>query len=269
MLSPAFVICWMGADMIDAAKIRPVLQIKGLHKSFGALNVTKDVGLSVNAGEIHALIGPNGAGKTTLIHQIAGLLKPDSGQILFEGQDITAASMPQRARLGLARTFQITSIVPSLSALGNVALAVQAGVDKPLGFWLPVDSDDSLNKPAQALLDIVGLGARAEVIAGRLSHGEKRALEIAMALALKPRAILLDEPMAGMGHEESARLTDLLKSLKGTYAMLLVEHDMEAVFSLADCVSVLVDGHVLATGPADMVRNDPQVRAAYLGDEAF
>ncbi len=269
MLSPAFVICWMGADMIDAAKIRPVLQIKGLHKSFGALNVTNDVGLSVNAGEIHALIGPNGAGKTTLIHQIAGLLKPDSGQILFEGQDITAASMPQRARLGLARTFQITSIVPSLSALGNVALAVQAGVDKPLGFWLPVDSDDSLNKPAQALLDIVGLGARAEVIAGRLSHGEKRALEIAMALALKPRAILLDEPMAGMGHEESARLTDLLKSLKGTYAMLLVEHDMEAVFSLADCVSVLVDGHVLATGPADMVRNDPQVRAAYLGDEAF
>jgi branched-chain amino acid transport system ATP-binding protein len=255
--------------MIDAAKIRPVLQIKGLHKSFGALNVTNDVGLSVNAGEIHALIGPNGAGKTTLIHQIAGLLKPDSGQILFEGQDITAASMPQRARLGLARTFQITSIVPSLSALGNVALAVQAGVDKPLGFWLPVDSDDSLNKPAQALLDIVGLGARAEVIAGRLSHGEKRALEIAMALALKPRAILLDEPMAGMGHEESARLTDLLKSLKGTYAMLLVEHDMEAVFSLADCVSVLVDGHVLATGPADMVRNDPQVRAAYLGDEAF
>ncbi len=269
MLSPAFVICWMGADMIDSAKIRPVLQIKGLHKSFGALNVTNDVGLSVNAGEIHALIGPNGAGKTTLIHQIAGLLKPDSGQILFEGQDITAASMPQRARLGLARTFQITSIVPSLSALGNVALAVQAGVDKPLGFWLPVDSDDSLNKPAQALLDIVGLGARAEVIAGRLSHGEKRALEIAMALALKPRAILLDEPMAGMGHEESARLTDLLKSLKGTYAMLLVEHDMEAVFSLADCVSVLVDGHVLATGPADMVRNDPQVRAAYLGDEAF
>ena len=269
MLSPAFVICWMGADMIDAAKIRPVLQIKGLHKSFGALNVTNDVGLSVNAGEIHALIGPNGAGKTTLIHQIAGLLKPDSGQILFEGQDISAASMPQRARLGLARTFQITSIVPSLSALGNVALAVQAGVDKPLGFWLPVDSDDSLNKPAQALLDIVGLGARAEVIAGRLSHGEKRALEIAMALALKPRAILLDEPMAGMGHEESARLTDLLKSLKGTYAMLLVEHDMEAVFSLADCVSVLVDGHVLATGPADMVRNDPQVRAAYLGDEAF
>ena len=269
MLSPAFVICWMGADMIDAAKIRPVLQIKGLHKSFGALNVTNDVGLSVNAGEIHALIGPNGAGKTTLIHQIAGLLKPDSGQILFEGQDITAASMPQRARLGLARTFQITSIVPSLSALGNVALAVQAGVDKPLGFWSPVDSDDSLNKPAQALLDIVGLGARAEVIAGRLSHGEKRALEIAMALALKPRAILLDEPMAGMGHEESARLTDLLKSLKGTYAMLLVEHDMEAVFSLADCVSVLVDGHVLATGPADMVRNDPQVRAAYLGDEAF
>ena len=251
MLSPAFVICWMGADMIDAAKIRPVLQIKGLHKSFGALNVTNDVGLSVNAGEIHALIGPNGAGKTTLIHQIAGLLKPDSGQILFEGQDITAASMPQRARLGLARTFQITSIVPSL------------------GFWLPVDSDDSLNKPAQALLDIVGLGARAEVIAGRLSHGEKRALEIAMALALKPRAILLDEPMAGMGHEESARLTDLLKSLKGTYAMLLVEHDMEAVFSLADCVSVLVDGHVLATGPADMVRNYPQVRAAYLGDEAF
>ena len=222
-----------------------------------------------DTAEIHALIGPNGAGKTTLIHQIAGLLRPDDGQILFGGQDITTASMPQRARLGLARTFQITSIVPSLTALGNVALAVQAGADKPLGFWKPVDSDDSLNEPARTLLDTVGLGARAEVIAGQLSHGEKRALEIAMALALKPRVILLDEPMAGMGHEESARLTDLLKSLKGTYAMLLVEHDMEAVFSLADCVSVLVDGQVLATGPADMVRNDPQVRAAYLGDEAF
>ncbi len=255
--------------MTDTAAIRPVLQIKGLKKSFGALNVTNGVSLSVNPGEIHALIGPNGAGKTTLIHQIAGLLRPDAGHILFDGRDITTTSMPQRARLGLARTFQITSIVPSLTALGNVALAVQAGADKPLGFWTPVDADDSLNSPAQALLETVGLGARAGVIAGQLSHGEKRALEIAMALALKPRVILLDEPMAGMGHEESARLTDLLKSLKGTYAMLLVEHDMEAVFSLADCVSVLVDGHVLATGSADMVRNDPQVRAAYLGDEAF
>ena len=255
--------------MTDAAAIRPVLQIEGLKKSFGALNVTNAVSLSVQAGEIHALIGPNGAGKTTLIHQIAGLLKPDAGHILFDGRDITAASMPQRARSGLARTFQITSIVPSLTALANVALAVQAGADKPLGFWTPVDSDDSLNSPAQALLETVGLGARAGVVAGQLSHGEKRALEIAMALALKPRVILLDEPMAGMGHEESARLTDLLKSLKGTYAMLLVEHDMEAVFSLADCVSVLVDGHVLATGSADKVRNDPQVRAAYLGDEAF
>ncbi len=255
--------------MIDPAVHRPVLQIEGLEKSFGALRVTNGVSLSVKPGEIHALIGPNGAGKTTLIHQIAGLLKPDAGHILFDGQDITAASMPQRARLGLARTFQITSIIPSLTALGNVALAVQAGADKPLGFWKPVDSDDVLNKPAQSLLDTVGLGGRAGVVAGQLSHGEKRALEIAMALALKPRVILLDEPMAGMGHEESARLTDLLKSLKGTYAMLLVEHDMEAVFSLADCVSVLVDGHVLATGTADQVRNDPQVRAAYLGDEAF
>jgi len=255
--------------MTDTAAIRPVLQIDGLKKSFGALNVTNGVSLSVNPGEIHALIGPNGAGKTTLIHQIAGLLRPDAGHILFNGHDITTTSMPQRARLGLARTFQITSIVPSLTVLGNVALAVQAGADKPLGFWTPVYADDSLNSPAQALLETVGLGARAGVIAGQLSHGEKRALEIAMALALKPRVIMLDEPMAGMGHEESARLTDLLKSLKGTYAMLLVEHDMEAVFSLADCVSVLVDGHVLATGSADMVRNDPQVRAAYLGDEAF
>jgi len=253
----------------------PAISFQAVSKSYaarrsgGSLLAVDRVSLDIEQGEFFGLLGPNGAGKTTLIHQIAGLLRPDDGQILFGGQDITTASMPQRARLGLARTFQITSIVPSLTALGNVALAVQAGADKPLGFWKPVDSDDSLNEPARTLLDTVGLGARAEVIAGQLSHGEKRALEIAMALALKPRVILLDEPMAGMGHEESARLTDLLKSLKGTYAMLLVEHDMEAVFSLADCVSVLVDGQVLATGPADMVRNDPQVRAAYLGDEAF
>jgi branched-chain amino acid transport system ATP-binding protein len=246
-----------------------VLRIEGLKKSFGALTVTNGVSISLNDGEIHALIGPNGAGKTTLIHQIAGLLKPDAGRILFAGQDMTRASMPQRARMGLARTFQITSIVPSLTALGNVALSVQAGTAHPLGFWSPVEQDDHLNGPALDLLARVGLAGRGDIIAGQLSHGEKRALEIAMALALQPRVILLDEPMAGMGHEESARLTELLKALKGHYAMLLVEHDMDAVFSLADRVSVLVDGSVLASGSADQVRNDPQVRAAYLGDEAL
>lgn len=248
--------------------MRPVLELDQLAKSFGALKVTDGVSLDLRPGEIHALIGPNGAGKTTLIHQIAGTLSVDSGSIRFEGQDMTRVSAMARSRAGLVRTFQITSIVPSLSALENVALAVQARSDKPLSLFGSAASDESLNAPARSALALVGLANRANVPAGALSHGEKRALEIAMALALEPKAILLDEPMAGAGREESQRIVELLASLKGRIAMLLIEHDMDAVFSLADRLSVLVYGRIIATGTPDEIRADPQVRAAYLGEEA-
>jgi len=245
----------------------PVLLLDGVRKSFGALKVTDDVSLAVAPGQLHALIGPNGAGKTTLVHQISGMLKPDGGTILFRGLDITALGPEQRARHGLARTFQITSTIASLSALENVALGVQAKARHPLALFRNAASDERLNRPARAALDAVGLADRAHVAAGSLSHGEKRALEIAMALALEPAAILLDEPLAGVGKEEGERLIALLGSLKGRYAMLLVEHDMEAVFALADAVSVLVYGRVIASGEPASVRADPAVREAYLGEE--
>lgn len=245
----------------------PVLVLDGIRKSFGALKVTDGVSLAVAPGELHALIGPNGAGKTTLVHQISGMLTPDDGTIRFRGEDVTAFNAEKRARHGLARTFQITSTIASLSALENVALGVQAKASHPLSFFRNAASDERLNRPARAALDAVGLSERAHVPAGSLSHGEKRALEIAMALALEPAAILLDEPLAGVGKEEGERLIALLKSLKGRYAMLLVEHDMEAVFALADTVSVLVYGRVIASGNPAVVRADPAVREAYLGEE--
>jgi branched-chain amino acid transport system ATP-binding protein len=245
----------------------PLVRIRALHKRFGALVVTDAVDLDILPGELHALIGPNGAGKTTLIHQIAGTLTPDSGEIDIAGHDMTRASAEARSRAGLARTFQITSIIPSLSVRANVALAVQAHAAHPLSFFGNADRDETLNGPARAALAEVGLEGRAEARAGTLSHGEKRALEIAMALALEPRAILFDEPMAGVGREESRRLVDLIGRLKGRYAMLLVEHDMEAVFSLADRVSVLVYGRIIASGAPDVVRTDPEVKAAYIGEE--
>ncbi|PZU91749.1 MAG: ABC transporter ATP-binding protein [Chelatococcus sp.] len=245
----------------------PVLALSGLAKSFGALKVTDGVSLSVAPGELHALIGPNGAGKTTLVHQISGMLRPDTGTICFRGEDVTALSPEKRARAGLARTFQIISTIASLSVLENVALSVQARSAHPLAFFRDAARDESLNRPAFAALEAVGLAERAHVPAGRLSHGEKRALEIAMALTLEPAVILLDEPLAGVGREEGERLVALLKSLKGRYAMLLVEHDMEAVFALADSVSVLVYGRVIASGDPATVRADPAVREAYLGEE--
>ncbi|GAU80787.1 ABC transporter ATP-binding protein [Bosea sp. BIWAKO-01] len=245
----------------------PVLALDGVRKSFGALKVTDGVSFSVAPGELHALIGPNGAGKTTLVHQISGMLRPDAGSIRFRGADITGLSPEKRARAGLARTFQITSTIASLSVLENVALSVQARATHPLALFRNAARDERLNGPAWAAIEAVGLGERAHVPAGRLSHGEKRALEIAMALTLEPAAILLDEPLAGVGHEEGARLIALLKSLKGRYAMLLVEHDMEAVFALADRVSVLVYGRVIASGEPAAVRADPAVREAYLGEE--
>ncbi len=245
----------------------PVLALDSVRKSFGALKVTDDVSLSLAPGELHALIGPNGAGKTTLVHQISGMLKPDSGAIRFRGEDISALTPEKRARRGLARTFQITSTIASLSVLENVALGVQAKAARPLSLFRNAANDAALNRPALAALEAVGLADRADVPAGRLSHGEKRALELAMALALEPAAILLDEPLAGVGREEGERLIELLSSLKGRYAMLLVEHDMAAVFALADKVSVLVYGRVIASGDPVSVRADAGVREAYLGEE--
>ena len=245
----------------------PVLRIEGLHKSFGGLVVTDNLTLDVGANELHAVIGPNGAGKTTLINQISGTLAPGSGKIVFAGEDITVMPAHQRADRGLARTFQITSVVPGFSALENVALAVQARSGTSFRFLGRADREQALNAPALAALTEVGLATRAHVLAAHLSHGEKRALELAIALAMQPRLLLLDEPMAGTGHEETERLIAVLRRLKGRFSMLLVEHDMTAVFALADRISVLIYGRILASGPPEAVRKDPQVVAAYLGDE--
>jgi branched-chain amino acid transport system ATP-binding protein len=245
----------------------PVLRIEGLRKSFGGLRVTDDVTLEVLPAELHAVIGPNGAGKTTLINQISGLLASDAGRIVFASRDVTALPLHARARLGLARSFQITSILPGFSVLENVALAVQARHGSSLKFFGRAAAEDALNAPAMAALTEVGLEARAGVSAGFLSHGEKRALELAIALAMEPKLLLLDEPMAGAGHEETERLVAVLQRLKGRFPMVLVEHDMTAVFALADRISVLIYGRILATGTPDQVRADPEVVAAYLGDE--
>ncbi len=223
--------------------------------------------LDVAPGELHAVIGPNGAGKTTLINEISGFLKPESGRILFDGRDVTALPVHSRAQLGLARSFQITSILPGFSALENVALAVQARCGSSFRFFGDAAAEPALNEPARAALEEVGLGERIHVPAGALSHGEKRALELAIALAMAPKLILLDEPTAGTGREESDRLVALLARLKGRFAMILVEHDMTAVFALADRISVMIYGRILASGAPAAVRSDPQVIAAYLGDE--
>jgi len=246
--------------------VDPILSVRDLQKHYGAICVTNHVSLDVMPGEIHAVIGPNGAGKTTLIHQITGHLAPDGGSLVYDGQNITHLPMQRRARMGLVRTFQITSIVGSLTVLDNVALAVQSISQDPLNLWANAYQDKALNDQALVYLEQVGLSERHSVESRHLSHGEKRALEIAMALALKPKLLLLDEPMAGMGHDESLRLLSLLQQFKGQIAMLLVEHDMDAVFTLADRVSVLVDGEMIACATPALVRQDPRVRAAYLGD---
>jgi branched-chain amino acid transport system ATP-binding protein len=244
-----------------------LLDVRGLRKSFGGVVATDNLDLSVKQGEIFAVIGPNGAGKTTLIAQLAGSLPSDSGQILFDGQDITRLAPPARAALGLARTFQITSIFPEFTALENVALAVQAHDGHSFRFWQDARSQTGLRDPALAALDRVGLADRAAVTARYLSHGEHRQLEIAMALATEPKMLLLDEPMAGMGAEESHLMVDILLSLKGAQTILLIEHDMDAVFALADRISVLVYGRALATGSADEIKTNPEVRVAYLGED--
>ncbi|SDT99785.1 ABC transporter ATP-binding protein [Stappia sp. ES.058] len=246
----------------------PILQLDDLSKAYGALQVTNHVSLDVRPGEIHAVIGPNGAGKTTLIGQISGSLSPDSGRIRFDGVDITALPMHARARAGLARSFQITEILPAFTTRENVALALQARDGHSFRFFRNVSRDSGLNARADACLAELGLEARAAVPAGTLSHGEKRALELAIAMACQPKLLLLDEPMAGTGREETDRLVEVLRALKGRYAMLLVEHDMSAVFALADRISVLVYGEIVATGAPEEIRDDPRVREAYLGEEA-
>jgi branched-chain amino acid transport system ATP-binding protein len=246
----------------------PMLRLESLFKAYGALVVTDDVSLEIAPGELHAVIGPNGAGKTTLIHQISGLSPSDSGRIVFDGAVITALPMHERVRRGLARSFQITSILPRFSALENVALAVQARSGSSFRLFGDAARERALNEPAMAALADVGLGARAHLPAGLLSHGEKRQLELAIALATEPKLLLLDEPLAGTGHEESERVVAILQRLRGRLTILLIEHDMEAVFALADRVTVLVYGRVIATGTPDAVRRDPEVRSAYLGEEA-
>ncbi|MBO6757634.1 MAG: ABC transporter ATP-binding protein [Roseibium sp.] len=246
---------------------QPVLDLKKLNKAYGALKVTKNVSLTVASGEIHAVIGPNGAGKTTLIGQISGALRSDSGRVFFAGRDVTGLSVAKRAQRGLGRSFQITAILPDFSVLENVALGVQAKAGHSFRFLRPAAKDPRLNAKALECLDAVGLRARSKVRAGDLSHGEKRVLELAIALAGNPKLLLLDEPMAGAGPEETARLVSVLAALKDRIPILLVEHDMDAVFKLADRISVLVYGEVIASGGAEEIRQNPAVREAYLGTE--
>jgi branched-chain amino acid transport system ATP-binding protein len=244
-----------------------LLQVDRLAKRFGGIVATDDLVFEVAEGELHAVIGPNGAGKTTLIAQLSGQLLADSGSIRFAGTDVTRLAAWRRSHLGLARSFQITSLFPDLSALDNVALAVQAHAGHSFHFWRKASLETGLRQPARAALEEVGLAHRADARASLLSHGEHRLLELAMALAGDPRLLLLDEPMAGLGPDESARMVDMLRRLKSRYTILLVEHDMEAVFALADRITVLVYGRVIASGAPDAIRADAQVREAYLGED--
>ena len=245
-----------------------LLEVRDLSRRFAAVDALKDVNFSVVAGEIHALIGPNGAGKTTFIHHVSGALQPDSGSVHFAGRDVTGLSMHQRVAAGMARSWQITNVFRGLSALDNVALAVQGRPDagSSFSFWHPVRSEQRLFDEARGHLEQVGLGARTATLAGSLAHGEQRALELAMALATRPQLLLLDEPMAGTGPEESAQMVELIEQLARYVTILLVEHDMAAVFRLADRISVLVNGRLICTGTPEAVRANPEVRRAYLGD---
>ncbi len=247
--------------------VEPILELRGLRKSFGALAATDDVSLTLMPGEIHALIGPNGAGKSTLIKQITGEIRPDVGQIRFMDRPIDALDVAARARLGLARSFQISAVIPDFTVLENVTLAVMGASGRVFRFFRPALCQTSLTLPASAHITAAGLEGREGIKAGALSHGERRKLEIAMALALNPKALLLDEPMAGMGLEGAGQLTALLSDLRHKAPILLVEHDMDAVFSLADRISVLVYGRIIATGTVAEIRAHPEVQRSYLGEE--
>lgn len=244
-----------------------LLETRALQKRFGGLIATDSVSLAIRRGECHALIGPNGAGKTTLIGQLSGVLAPDAGTVIFDGRDVTRLSAHQRARLGFARSFQITSILGSFSVQDNVGLALQAVSGSSFRFWRAVDAETELATRAMEILCKVGLEKLAPRMAQDLSHGEHRQLELALALATRPQLMLLDEPMAGMGPDESERMVALIAELKGSHTILLVEHDMDAVFRLADRISVLVAGRVVATGSGEEIRANADVRSAYLGDE--
>ncbi len=244
-----------------------LLSVRQLRKRFGGLVATDDVTLEVASGEIHALIGPNGAGKTTLIAQLAGSLAPDAGAIVFDGHDVTRLSTHARVQRGLVRSFQVTRLFRNFSVLDNVALAVQARSGSSLSMWRPIARERALFDEARTLLAELGLHERADVRADRLAHGEQRALEVGLALATRPRLLLLDEPLAGSGPEESQRMLERIERLRGRTTILLVEHDVDAVFRLADTVTVLVNGRVIASGEPAAVRRDRAVVTAYLGEE--
>ena len=242
-----------------------LLAIDGLTKRFGGVVASDEITLAIPPGELHAVIGPNGAGKTTLIGELAGEIAPDQGRVWFAGRDITALPVYRRSAIGLARSFQVTSLFPDFTALDNVALAVQAHSGHSFRFWRKARRESALREPARAVLAQVGLADRAGVLVSRLSHGEHRVLEIAMALATRPRMLLLDEPMAGMGPDESARMVNTLRGFKRQLTILLIEHDMEAVFALADRITVLVYGRVIASDTPAAIRANEEVRRAYLG----
>jgi len=245
-----------------------LLQVRGLTKRFGALAATDALDLDISAGEVHAIIGPNGAGKTTLISQLSGALTPDAGSIRLRDAEVTRLSAHDRVRRGIARSFQVTNVFRAMSAVDNVALALQAGDGSSFRFLRPVARERHLFARARQLLERVGLHERADVVAGELAHGEQRQLEVALALATRPALLLLDEPMAGMGRDESAQMVALIASLRSDLTIVLVEHDMDAVFRLADRISVLVYGRLLATGTAEDIRANDEVRRAYLGTDA-
>ncbi|WP_158964425.1 ABC transporter ATP-binding protein [Chachezhania sediminis] len=244
-----------------------ILRAEGLNKSFGGIKATDDLHLAVATNELHAIIGPNGAGKTTLIGQLSGLQYPDTGTIYYKDRDITRLPAHRRAPLGIARSFQITSLVMEMSVIDNIALALQAKSGHSFRFFRPARSEKALRDGAMALLERVGLGAKAHMPTVALSHGEHRNMEIAIALGAQAELMLLDEPMAGLGAEESLQMVELLQSIKGQHSILLIEHDMDAVFALADRISVLVYGHIIATGTPDEIRSNEAVQHAYLGEE--
>ena len=244
---------------------RAVLDVQGLNKSFGALHATRDLSFRVNAGEIHALIGPNGAGKTTLIQQIYGAVKPDRGRVLLNGRDITSLPIPGRVRAGIGRSFQISNVLMDFTVLENAIVAEQARLGQSFRFLKPAFDDKDLQSGAHDILRRVGLEDRADYPASDLAHGERRMLELALALATAPKLLLLDEPMAGAGIEESQRMSEVIERLRGDVAILLIEHDMDAVFRLADRITVLVEGAVIASGTADEISNSAAGQTAYLG----
>ncbi|MFZ6658713.1 ABC transporter ATP-binding protein [Undibacterium sp. TJN19] len=244
-----------------------LLQLQGMVKRYGGLVATNDLSLDIWPNEIHAIIGPNGAGKTTLIHQISGTIAPNQGKIIFDGVDITSVSMHGRVAMGLARSYQITNIFQSLSVVDNLSLAIQARTGSSMRFWRKAIDEHALYVEAQTYAAQIGLADKAQTQASALAHGEQRQLELGLTLATQPKLLLLDEPMAGTGHEESGKMLELIQTLRGKAAVILIEHDMDAVFKLADRISVLVAGRIIATGDADYIRQHPEVKKAYLGDE--